>query len=193
MRKYLPLLLAAVLLFAGCSRPGEAESVVRLHIIANSDSQEDQAVKLKVRDSVLAYMRSINSPKNKEEALAVIKDSTQVFKEIADGVLKQENFEYEASAEVGCFTFPAKQYGSAWYPAGEYDALKVTLGDGKGKNWWCVMFPPLCLMDVSFADKQELEQIGSQALLLEDMPSITYKSQIWEWLKGLFGDRTAVK
>ncbi|MHB1315815.1 MAG: stage II sporulation protein R [Christensenellales bacterium] len=189
MRKIIVFFLIGILLLTGCSRPKEAEEIVRLHIIANSDSQLDQEVKLKVRDSVLATMRAWNTVENKEDAFQCIEENKEVFEEIANQVLQQENAGYTAVAEVGSYPFPAKQYGSAWYPAGEYDALKVTLGEGKGRNWWCVMFPPLCLMDVSFANEQELKEIGKAALLMEDMPVISYESQLLEWIRGLFGGK----
>ena len=191
MRKIIVLcLIVGIMLLTGCSgRPQEAEDVVRLHIIANSDSQDDQAVKLKVRDSVLEYMRTWDTATDKKDALKEIEGKISDFENIANEILQEENENYTAVAQVGTFSFPAKQYGAKWYPAGEYDALKVVLGEGKGQNWWCVMFPPLCLMDVSFADEQELQKIGESEMIMEDMPTITYKSQIMDWITSLFGGK----
>ena len=188
MRRIFVLFLLCVIFLAGCSsRPEEADEVVRLHIIANSDSEEDQAVKLKVRDDILKYMRTWDTVTDKEEALEGIKGNTEEFEVIANRILENEDTGYTAVAEVGSFSFPAKQYGSKWYPAGEYDALRVTLGKGQGQNWWCVMFPPLCLMDVSFVDEQELQNVGGASLIMEDMPVVSYQSKILEWVDSLFG------
>lgn len=127
-----------------------ANSVFRLHVIANSDSAEDQALKLKVRDSLLLYMNNLSKNcSSKEEVIELAKQNQEQLKQIAEKTIIENGFSYPVSVEIGISDFPTKTYGDISLPAGTYDALRVKIGDSKGKNWWCVMFPPLCFVDVS--------------------------------------------
>lgn len=127
-----------------------ANSVLRLHVLANSDSEEDQNLKYKVRDNLLSYMNKICSEcTNKEEALALVKKNKETFKQIALNTIKNEGYSYDVNINIGNFEFPTKNYGDISLPAGFYDALRVEIGEAKGHNWWCVMFPPLCFIDIS--------------------------------------------
>jgi len=127
-----------------------SNSVFRLHVIANSDSQEDQNLKYIVRDKLIEYMNSISSDtKNKEEAILIAKEHTNDFYNIAKQTIKENGYDYDVNVEIGNFTFPTKTYGDISSPAGSYDALRVKIGESKGQNWWCVMFPPLCFVNVS--------------------------------------------
>lgn len=127
-----------------------ANSVFRLHVLANSDSEEDQALKLKVRDNLLKYMNEICVDcKNKEEAIAKVYEYQDNFKKIALDTIYSEGYSYDVNINIGNFEFPTKQYGDISLPAGFYDALRVEIGEAKGQNWWCVMFPPLCFVDIS--------------------------------------------
>ena len=127
-----------------------ADSVFRLHVIANSDSSEDQNLKYKVRDSLLEYMNSICADcQNKEEAIALVNANKAQFREIALNTIHNKGYNYDVKINIGNFEFPTKTYGDISLPAGNYDALKVEIGEAKGQNWWCVMFPPLCFVDVS--------------------------------------------
>ena len=127
-----------------------SNSVFRLHVIANSDSKEDQDLKCKVRDSLLKYMNSICSNcSSKQEAINIVEEHKDNFKEIALQTIKENNYSYNVNINIGNFEFPTKTYGDISLPAGYYDALRVEIGEAKGKNWWCVMFPPLCFVDVS--------------------------------------------
>lgn len=127
-----------------------AESVFRLHVIANSDSQEDQNLKYVVRDNLLSYMNEIcKNTKNKEEAIKIAKQHENDFKQIALQTIREQGFSYDVNVRIGNFEFPTKHYGDISLPAGFYDALRVEIGEAKGQNWWCVMFPPLCFVDVS--------------------------------------------
>ena len=127
-----------------------ANSVFRLHVIANSDSDEDQALKLKVRDSLLEYMNSLcSSTSSKEEAMRVANENIDDFTKIAQEVIYQNGYNYSVDVSVGSCDFPTKEYGDVSLPAGTYDALRVKIGSASGHNWWCVMFPPLCFVDVS--------------------------------------------
>ena len=129
---------------------GISDSVFRLHVIANSDSDEYQALKLKVRDSLLEYMNSLcSSTSSKEEAMRIANEHIDDFTKIAQDVIAQNGYDYSVDVSVGSCDFPTKEYGDVSLPAGTYDALRVKIGSASGHNWWCVMFPPLCFVDVS--------------------------------------------
>ena len=141
-----------------------ADSVFRLHVIANSNSKEDQELKLKVRDELLLYMNIISKDStSKQEAMQIANEHKEEFTQIAEKVIKENGYNYTVNVQIGKADFPTKYYGDITLPAGTYDALKVQIGEAKGQNWWCVMFPPLCFVDVSTGivpdnSKQELKQ-----------------------------------
>ena len=127
-----------------------ANAVFRLHVIANSDAKEDQDLKYLVRDQLLAHMNVLaKNASSKEEVIEIAKQHQNEFQEIAQKVIKENGFDYPVTIEIGNFAFPTKTYGDISLPAGSYDALRVKIGNASGKNWWCVMFPPLCFVDVS--------------------------------------------
>ena len=127
-----------------------SNSVFRLHVLANSDSKEDQDLKYKVRDNLLNYMNSIcNNCSNKEEAINLVEKNKNNFKQIALDTIHNEGYNYKVNINIGNFEFPTKTYGDISLPSGFYDALRVEIGKAQGQNWWCVMFPPLCFVDVS--------------------------------------------
>lgn len=127
-----------------------SQAVFRLHVIANSDSQEDQELKLKVRDKLLEYMNTICADcSTKEEAIALAEDHKEDFQKIAEKTIKENGFDYPVKTNINNFYFPTKNYGDISLPAGFYDALRVEIGNASGQNWWCVMFPSLCFVDVS--------------------------------------------
>lgn len=141
-----------------------ADSVFRLHVIANSNRKEDQELKLKVRDELLSYMNIISKDStSKKEAMQIANEHKEEFTQIAEKVIKENGYNYTVNVQIGKADFPTKYYGDITLPAGTYDALKVQIGEAKGQNWWCVMFPPLCFVDVSTGivpdnSKQELKQ-----------------------------------
>ena len=127
-----------------------SDSVFRLHVIANSNSDEDKSLKYKVRDSLIEYMNTIcKDCTTKSEAINLVSIYKEDFRQIALQTIKNEGYEYDVNIEIGNFEFPTKQYGDISLPAGFYDALKVEIGKAEGRNWWCVMFPSLCFIDVS--------------------------------------------
>ncbi len=122
------------------------EDVVRLHILANSNSETDQAVKLKVRDALLETNSSILGDNvTKENAKDHFENSKEILLKTAKKTLKENGFNYEVKITLQEEYFETRSYGNLTFPAGQYTALKVILGEGEGKNWWCVMFPPLCI------------------------------------------------
>lgn len=145
---------------------GLAQEVFRFHILANSDSDEDQNVKLIVRDEVIRYMKAHMEDEEKDRSADVTKAWAQEHLEeltaVADGVLEREGYDYKAKAQVTNCYFPEKRYGDVTFPQGDYDALRIELGEAGGHNWWCVLYPNLCFIDttcavVSDEGKEELQ------------------------------------
>lgn len=123
-----------------------ADKVVRLHVLANSDSEEDQALKLLVRDAVLAEATAIlESSSDRREAEARLRGQLLEFERIAAEVVASEGYDYAVTVELADTEFPTKEYDGFMLPAGEYLALRVLIGSAQGANWWCVVFPPLCV------------------------------------------------
>lgn len=148
-----------------------SNSVFRLHVIANSDSEEDQNLKYKVRDSLLEYMNSLcSNVSSKQEAISIAQNHVEDFENIAKRVISDNGYEYTVSVEIGQYDFPTKEYGDITLPAGMYDALRVKIGSATGHNWWCVMFPPLCFVDVSSGVVPD----SSKELLEENMSEEEY-------------------
>ena len=147
MKKFITLIAVSVLmmfLLVGYStsvNSNLSQNIVRLHVLANSDSDEDQALKLKVRDAILSHSKS-NFTK-KDEAIGELES----YKEIAQRVIAENGYDYPVSVEYGNFSFPTKVYNNIRLPAGNYDAVRIKIGSAEGQNWWCVMFPPLCFVD----------------------------------------------
>lgn len=127
-----------------------SDSVFRLHILANSDSSTDQELKLKVRDNIIEYMNTLTSTSSdKKDVISIVNNHLDSFKEIALNTIKENGYNYDVNIEIGNFHFPTKSYGDISFPAGNYDALKIEIGDAIGQNWWCVLFPPLCFVNSS--------------------------------------------
>ena len=172
-----------------------SDSVFRLHVIANSDSKEDQNLKYKVRDEVLEYMNNISANcSSKEEVIKLAYEHKNDFISVAEKVIKENGFDYNVKIEIGNFEFPTKYYGDISLPAGFYDALKIEIGEAKGQNWWCVMFPPLCFVDVtSGVVPDESKQIMQDNLsdeeysLISDNESsdIKFKFSLIEFFKNI--------
>ncbi len=129
---------------------GLSNNVFRLHIIANSNSVEDQNLKYIIRDNLIKYMNTLcKSCSSKEDVIYIAKNHLQDFKNITENIIKENGYSYQAQVEIGNFEFPTKNYGDISLPSGYYDALKVKIGQSSGENWWCVMFPPLCFINTS--------------------------------------------
>lgn len=118
-------------------------STVRLHVIANSDSETDQNLKLKVRDKILERMSSYNA-KTKEEALNYIENDKENLKKIAENCIKENGLNNTVQIELGEENYPTREYEDFSLPAGKYTSLRIIIGEGNGQNWWCVLYPPLC-------------------------------------------------
>ena len=170
-----------------------ANSVFRLHVIANSDSNEDQNLKYIVRDKLLEYMNELCiNCSTKEEAISIAQNNLNNFKELALQTIREEGFDYSVNVNIGNFEFPTKYYGDISLPAGYYDALKVEIGEAKGQNWWCVMFPPLCFTDVTSGivpeeSKEDLENTLTDeefSIVSDNSLDIQVKFKILEFLNS---------
>lgn len=176
---------------------GLSQNLVRLHVIANSDSQEDQALKLKVRDAIIQYMKGeLSNSKDIKQTISIINADLNKIEEVSREVIKNNNSNYSVKASLGNYPFPTKTYGDITLPAGEYQALRVVIGKGEGKNWWCVLFPPLCFIDATHGTipdnvKQELKNsltdeeyaIITSADNDQDIP-IKIRFKVVEFLQG---------
>ena len=171
-----------------------SDSVFRLHIIANSDSKEDQDLKYIVRDNLIQYMVKLcENCSSKTEVIEIAKNNISNFKQIAEDTVKEQGFSYDVNVEIGNFEFPTKSYGDISFPAGYYDALKVKIGNSSGQNWWCVMFPPLCFVNtttglVPTESKENLEENlsdeGYKIVSDSDNSNIAFKFKIIEFFEN---------
>lgn len=155
-----------------------ADSVFRLHVIANSNSDEDQNLKYIVRDKVIEYMSSISqNASSKEEVIKIAKANLDKIQAIAAQTIRDNGYTYSVNVEVGNFSFPSKRYGDITLPPGYYDALRIKIGKAEGQNWWCVMFPPLCFVDVtSGVVPDESKEIMKENLSKEEFDLISKNS-----------------
>ena len=169
------LLLALLLICTGVGiyyinhTPNEPPGMIRLHVVANSDSKADQALKLKVRNEILKFM---DGQETLDDARAYLNANLDTIEEIAEEVIAANGFDYPARANLKVTFIPEKSYEDLTLPAGNYEALKVTLGRGDGQNWWCVIFPQLCLVG---------EENGTEKLVL--------KSKVKEIMKATETER----
>ena len=127
-----------------------AGKLIRFHVIANSDDNIDQKLKLKVRDSVLKYISpKLSGCTSIEESRKIINNENKNIKKIAEKIIKQNGFKYSVATSLSKENFPVKTYGNITLPQGQYEAYRIIIGTGTGQNWWCVMFPPLCFVDIT--------------------------------------------
>ena len=172
-----------------------SESVFRLHVIANSDSKEDQALKYKVRDSILEYINELAVDcSSKDEVIALATEKQEALHDIAKKVIEENGYDYDVNISIGNFEFPTKTYGDISFPAGNYDALRVEIGEAGGQNWWCVMFPPLCFVDVTSGVvpdesketiKENLNDEEYDLISDTESPTIKFKFSLIEFFKGI--------
>ena len=152
-----------------------SNGVLRLHVVANSNHLDDQTVKLKVRDSILRLMaKRLEKAENGVAAYQIAADSITDIEQTARETLTAHGYDYPVTASVGSFDFPARFYGTQVFPPGEYAAVRVILGEGRGQNWWCVLFPPLCLKNLD----QDGDQAGGVELKLKVVEIIKERSRL---------------
>lgn len=170
------------------------ENLIRFHVLANSDSEEDQALKLKVRDKVISYLKpKLEDSESISQSEKIILNEKDKLMDICKETIKQNGYNYDVSINLGYSKFPTKQYSSVVLPAGEYKSLKIIIGKGQGKNWWCVMFPPLCFVDVSSgivddSSKELMENNLSEEeyhIISDNSTDVKVKFKIIEWLNNI--------
>lgn len=171
-----------------------ADRMVRLHVLANSDSEEDQTLKLQVRDSIIGYAEDIlRSSHDREDAANRLEQALPELESLAADTIAQNGYDYSVTAELTDTAFPTREYEDFTLPAGDYLALRVVIGAGEGHNWWCVVFPPLCAQST-----EDLSQTAMAAGLSDDdVGLITEEDQgyvlrfksieLWESLKTMLG------
>lgn len=126
------------------------DEIIRFHVIANSDSDKDQQLKLKVRDEVIKFLSPLlDQSSSIEESRKILKENDEEVKKIAKKVIEKNGYKYSVESELSRENFPEKIYGNIVLPQGEYEAYRILIGKSSGQNWWCVMFPPLCFVDVT--------------------------------------------
>lgn len=164
-------LLALILMLSLLSAArAEAGGVVRLHVIAADDSPRAQALKLKVRDAALEAAREMLSDvSDADEAWTAVNENRAALETACRAAARENGCAEPVRCETGVFPFPERRYGHLTLPAGDYRALRVVIGAGEGRNWWCVLYPSLCYPDG------------------KDPSEIEFHSAIWDWFRGLFG------
>lgn len=173
-----PVLLAILLMLT-------AVSPLRLHVIANSDTEYDQGVKLAVRDAVLAVMNESGGPESFDGAQAAVLQNGGALQAAVDTTLAAFGAEYSGTLYLGDALFPEKVYSDRVYPAGTYKALRVVLGEGGGQNWWCVIYPPLCLGEFQGRNLSEIQDAANE----KPVVFRSFFAEIWHKLFG--GGETA--
>ena len=183
----------AVFLISGAvslqNRDQLADKVVRLHILANSDSEEDQALKLRVRDRVLERATELlEQTGDRREAEEVLQSHLPELERIAAEEISACGYEYDVTAEVANTMFPTKEYDGFTLPAGEYLALRIIIGEGNGHNWWCVVFPPLCTTAAADVPASALAAGFDEeevALVTEENEGYVLKFKAMEWWEAI--------
>lgn len=161
------------------------DGVLRLHILANSDSETDQTLKLQVRDAVLDYAkREFTAVENKAQAMALAEQELERLEQVAEQVLREKGCDMSVTASVEHTFFPTKVYDNGTrLPAGFYDALRLEIGQAKGKNWWCILYPALCFGGSIEQSEQALGEQGE--LATSDAPQVQVKFKLVEWWNSL--------
>ena len=162
------------------------DTLIRFHVRANSDSEEDQELKLNVKDKIIEYLYPLlENSESLDNTRDIIMNEQKNVEDIARNVIKESGYEYEVSSKLGRENFPDKQYGEVVLPQGEYEAYVVIIGSGEGQNWWCVLFPPLCFIDITQGEVYEEETKKKLDEQLKD-EEIEYDFKIVEVIKELF-------
>jgi stage II sporulation protein R len=185
------LIAAGMYSYSEKTQAGIAGNVIRFHVKANSDSAEDQSLKNEVRDHVMEnFGERLLIAENADETRQILSESLDEITVGVQQIIFESGYDYPVNVSIGTSFFPTRIYGNAVFPPGEYEALQISIGEGFGNNWWCIMFPPLCYVDISrTADDDEIQQLmhllpeeGYKLLTyMEQDDSIKIKFKIVEW------------
>ncbi len=165
------------------------DNVLRLHVLANSDTTEDQALKLSVRDRILEETAVLfKDCQSKAEARAAVEANIDKIREIAENTVREAGYDYSVSVSIGEEEYPTKNYEKCCFPAGEYLSLRVMIGEAEGENWWCVLFPPLCL-DAASDSREVFAEVGltdeQYSFITEtDNPKYKVRFKVLEVIEG---------
>jgi len=174
---------------------GIASEIIRFHVIANSDSAADQALKYEVKDALVKELSfSLKNAKNITEAREIINEQLPAILETAEKIVSQNDSSYPVTITLEPCYFPIKVYGDYTFPSGTYEALRVQIGEAKGQNWWCVMFPPLCFVDETYSivdneTDQKLEYLLTEEeyeTLKSEKTPVKVRFKLLEYVKKLF-------
>lgn len=199
-------IIGIIVLFSGYNKNVQAEEtqetmsskIIRFHVLANSDSEEDQALKLKVRDNVLEYIApKLKESKSKDQSREILISEEENVRDICLKVIRDNGYDYGVDIQLNKQNFPVKTYGNIVLPQGEYEAYRILIGNGEGQNWWCVMFPPLCFVDISKGEPAYEENEKNMKEVLNDEEyslvdgtkkeeEMTFAFKIVEIIKSLF-------
>ncbi len=185
-RRVLPILCALLVctaLWAEAEQGALADKVIRLHVVANSDTEADQALKLRVRDAVLDETNTLlTGQESAQEAARILQENLTALGGIAAETVFQAGYPYSVRVSLEDTWFPTRQYEGGALPAGTYQALRVVIGSGEGQNWWCVVFPALCLPAVTESSVQAAGLSGPDyALITEESQPYVFKFKALEW------------
>lgn len=171
---------------------------IRLRILADSDSPADQLLKRRIRDAIIEQMNAwVTGPQTIEEARETVRERMPELETLVGRYVREAGYDYTYKVELGVVPFPTKVYGDKVYPAGDYEALRVTLGRGLGQNWWCVLFPPLCFVDVTAGEspnkteqQQDRSESGSEEVTSNATAAamgsaeVEFRFFLFDWFKG---------
>lgn len=157
----------------------DKDSLIRIHVLANSNSETDQQLKLQVKDDVVRYLQPMLAQSHSiEESRTIIQNHMPQIEQTARRTLQQQNSDYDVTLQYGHFDFPVKYYGSFSLPSGNYEALRILIGEGQGRNWWCVLFPPLCFTDSNVSMSGKYTDVTPET-------EVVVKFKCVEWLKNM--------
>lgn len=157
---------------------GIADEVIRLHVLANSDNRQDQELKIKVKNGIIKMLENeLHNSISKDETRIILLKNLDEIEERAEKIIKENGYDYTAKASISFDHFPTKEYADVVLPAGEYEALKIEIGEAKGKNWWCVMFPPLCFVDASVNEVPKKDKDTLKNILTDEEYNIVIKEK----------------
>lgn len=181
VKKFLLLVVAAACVIAGGKQYQQykmteeiAEKIIRFHVLANSDTEEDQKLKLEVRDAIGAFMQPrLSNVTDIEDSRQIVRESIPDIEQKAEEVITENGYTYTVSATLSNIDFPEKTYGPYTFQAGNYEALEVVIGKGEGHNWWCVMYPNLCFFNSTYeVVDEEAEKSLERILTPEEYQSL---------------------
>lgn len=179
------VIYSAIPFQASCS--SVSNDVFRLHILADSDSGEAQSLKLYVRDRILEYTQPLfERASSKQEAEALVRDNIQSIADRAAAAVRERGYSLPVSAQVTRMYFNSRTYSSYTLPAGMYDALRITIGSGKGHNWWCVMYPSICISSAVDGDKKAKEALSDDEYNVIKSGEVSYRFKIVEIFESVY-------